>query len=69
MFPDDLDKFMNLPFSSSQSSREHIDQNITHSKARFIEDSDNLELSISKNNFVKHDIGSGEKEAWDTSEG
>ena len=60
---------MNFPVSSSQSSREYLDQSITYAKARFIEVSDKTELPISKSNFVEHDIGSGEKEAWDTTEG
>ena len=69
VFPDDLDKFLNLPVCSSHSSREHISQNVAQVKARFIGYPHNLQLSISKSNFVKHDIGCGEKGAWDTAEG
>ena len=67
VFPYDLDKLMNLPITFSQSSRKHIDQNMTHAKARFNEIPLNFEPS-KKSNFVKHDIDSGEKEAWDTIE-
>ena len=67
VFPYDLDKFMNLPITFSQSSRKYIDQNMTHAEARFNEIPLNLEPS-KKSNFVRHDIDSGEKEAWDTTE-
>ena len=67
VFPYDLDKFMYLPITCSQSSRKYIDQNMTHAKARFIGIPLNFELS-KKSNVVKHDIDSGEKEAWDTTE-
>ena len=41
VFPDDLDKFLNHPVSSSQSSRELISQNFAQTQARFIKDPHN----------------------------